>query len=87
MRGRDGSVFFVELSKGKIQQSRNIVISRRSRGGYTMAQQVEVQEGKRTINLFMKDAFHIDDLAGLYNLRDALNVAIETEENKDEWDD
>ena len=39
----------------------------------------------------MKGAFHVDDIHGLYNLRDAINLAIQvSEENKgtdDDWDE
>lgn len=73
-------IIYNELSKAKTQDKRNIVISERSTGGFTMAQQVEVVEGARVMNVFLKGAFHVDDLGGLYNLRDALNVAIEAVE-------
>jgi len=85
---------YTELAKAKIQEKRNIVISCCEKNnevqGFTIGQQLEVLEGKRTTNVFMKGAFHIEDVNGLYNLRDALNVAIgEIENHKDtnEWDD
>lgn len=67
---------YVELAKAKTQDRRNIVISECSKGGFTIAQQLEVDEGNRTTNVFLKGAFHINDIDGMYNLRDALNAAI-----------
>lgn len=93
---------YVELAKAKTQDRRNIVISECSKGGFTIAQQLEVDEGNRTTNVFLKGAFHINDIDGMYNLRDALNAAImeyeksvndfgeevqENTEENEEWDE
>lgn len=69
-------IFYTELAKAKIQEKRNIVISLCSKGGFTIAQQLEVEEGTRTTGVFFKGAFHIDSLEGIENLRDALNVVL-----------
>ena len=80
-----------ELSKAKITDSRNIVISSCSKGGFTIAQQLEAKEGGKTTLIFMKGAFHVEDIHGLYNLRDAVNLAIkiseENSEDSDIWDE
>lgn len=74
---------YFELSKAKIQESRNMVISKSDTfKGYTLAQQICIQEGNRETLLFIKGAIHVDTLEGLYNLRDALNEAIIKEENQ-----
>lgn len=81
-----------ELSRAKTSDSRNIVISTCSRGGFTIAQQLEAKEKDKTTSVFLKGAFHIEDLKGLYNLRDAVNLAIQIFEEKmkddesSEWD-
>ena len=88
-------ISYNELAVAKIQERRNIVISQANKGGYTLAQQIVVEEGNRETKLFLKHGIIFDDLAGLYNLRDALNVAIEKEEkriqfekdNEVEWDE
>lgn len=72
--GKD--IIYVELAKAKIQDRRNIAISECSKGGFTIAQQLEMNEGNRTTSVFLKGAFHVSDVDGLINLRDALNVAI-----------
>lgn len=82
---------YTEIARAAVTESRNIVISDCSRGGYTIAQQVVAKEGDRETPVFMKGAFHIDDIHGLYNLRDSLNLAILTIENREsdelDWDD
>lgn len=83
---------YSEISKAKVTNSRNIVISRCSKGGFTIAQQLVAEEkGSKPTTVFLKGAFHVDDVHGLYNLRDAVNLAIqvsEQEANPDEtWDE
>lgn len=67
---------YKEISRAKVSNSRNVVISECSKGGFTVAQQLEAKEGEKTTSVFLKGAFHVDDLHGLYNLRDAVNLAI-----------
>lgn len=68
---------YEELARAKVQPNRSLVISECSKNGFTIAQQLEVKEGNHMMNVFLKGALHIDDIQGLYNLRDALNVAIQ----------
>lgn len=79
-----------ELSCAKVSDSRNIVISSCSKGGFTIAQQLQAKEADKTTSVFMKGAFHVEDVNGLYNLRDAVNVAIKMAEesgsNDEDWD-
>ena len=83
-------VEYNEISRAKVTDSRNIVISTCSKGGFTIAQQLEAKENENTTSVFLKGAFHVDDLHGLYNIRDAINLAIKiAEENLDneaDWD-
>lgn len=77
---------YTELSNAEITENRNIVISECSKGGFTVAQQLKADD----VKVFMKGALHIDNLEGLYNLRNALNVAIdkvEEKEDKEMWAD
>jgi hypothetical protein len=80
-----------ELSRAKITDSRNVVISSCSKGGFTIAQQLEAKENDKTTSVFMKGAFHVEDIHGLYNLRDAVNLAIkiseENSEDNEAWDE
>lgn len=81
---------YTEISRAKVTDSRNIIISSCSKGGFTIAQQLEAKENDKTTFVFLKGAFHVDDLHGLYNIRDAINLAIKvTEESLAEdadWD-
>lgn len=81
---------YSEISRAKVTESRNIVVSSCSKGGFTVAQQLVAKENDKTTSVFLKGAFHIDDVEGLYNLRDAINVAIKyAEENivpDEDWD-
>lgn len=88
---KNNRVEYNELSRAKVTDSRNIVISDCSKGGFTVAQQLEAKEGDKTTSVFMKGAFHIEDIHGLYNLRDAVNLAIKISEEKakdnESWDE
>ena len=83
-------VEYTEISRAKVTDSRNVVISSCSKGGFTIAQQLEAKENDKTTSVFLKGAFHVDDIHGLYNIRDAVNLAIKvTEENisdETDWD-
>lgn len=83
-------ITYKELSKAKVSDSRNIVISSCSKGGFTVAQQLEANENGKVTTVFLKNAFHVDDVHGLYELRDAVNLAIksseELDENDEDWD-
>lgn len=87
----NNKIEYNELTKAKITDSRNIVVSECSKGGFTIAQQLEASEGDKTTTVFLKGAFHVDNLDGLYNLRDAINLAIKIykEEKEDDldWDE
>lgn len=82
---------YSEISRAKITEARSIVISECSKGGFTIAQRMEMldDDGKKA-QVFLKGASHINDLQGLYNLRDAINLAIKKIEQgiseADDWD-
>lgn len=82
---------YKEISKAKVSESRNIVISDCSRGGFTIAQQLVAKEGDKEVPVFMKGAFHVEDVHGLYELRDAVNLAIQIAESRvnseESWDE
>lgn len=77
---KSNGIRYEELARAKVQPNRSLVISECSKNGFTIAQQLEVKEGNHMMNVFLKGALHIDDIQGLYNLRDALNVAIQKAE-------
>lgn len=92
------AITYSEISKAKISATRNLVISDCSKGGFTLAQQMNVVEegnnGKQKVTtIFLKGAVHIDGVEGLANLRDAINLAIKVSEDadrqakEDAWDE
>lgn len=89
-QGNKKGIEYSEISSVKITDNRSIVISDCSRGGFTVAQRMDVTENNHTNRIYMKGAFHIDDISGLYELRDVLNYAIHVIEERDEenesWD-
>ena len=82
---------YKEISKAKVTDSRNVVISSCSKGGFTLAQQLEAKENDKTTTVFLKGAFHVDDIHGLYTIRDAINLAIhvaeENAQDEADWDE
>lgn len=81
---------YLEISSAKITDNRSIIISDCSRGGFTIAQRMDVIENNHTNKIYLKGAFHINDIHGLYELRDACNLAIQSiEEREDDssWDE
>jgi hypothetical protein len=71
-----GNIEYKQIAKARVQKNRNIVISRCSKGGYTLAQQLEVVEDDKVIPVYLKGAFHVDDVQGLIELRDAINLVV-----------
>lgn len=80
---KNNKIEYDELTKARISKTRNVVISSCSKGGYTIAQQLEATENNNTISVFLKGALQVEDTHGLYNLRDALNLAISMIEEED----
>lgn len=81
---------YSEISSAKVSEKRQIVISDCSRGGFTIAQRMDITENGHTNRVYLKGAIHVDDIHGLYELRDAVNLAIEKIEARDEddnWDE
>lgn len=76
-------VEYIPLSSAAIQPNRKLVISKCSKGGFTLAQQLDVQEQNgHSLSVFLKNAVHVDDVNGLYELRDAVNIAIDKVEKE-----
>lgn len=83
---------YTELSKAEVSKNRNVVISVCSKGGFTVAQQIVVDEEGHQTAVFLKGAIHVDGISNLYGLRDALNLAIQlveatAEVEPDAWDE
>lgn len=78
---------YEQLASLKISKSRQIIVSSVPGKGFTIAQQLFVEEAGRNTTVFLKGAIHIESVESLKELRDALNVAIhKAEEDADNWD-
>ena len=78
---------YEQLASLKISKSRQIIVSSVPGKGFTIAQQLFVEESGRNTTVFLKGAIHIESIESLKELRDALNVAIhKAEEDADNWD-
>ena len=93
MKMAKNKIDYTEISSASVTEKRKIVISTCSKGGFTVAQRMDTEEENNKItSLYLKGAFHINDLTGLYNLRDAINLAISKVESgeldsDEDWDD
>lgn len=75
-RMADNKTKYEEIAKAKISDNRNLVISSCSKGGYTLAQQLGIADGKATVSVFLKGAIHIGSREALEKVRDAINIAL-----------
>lgn len=71
---------FTELANSVLSSKRQAVISRLDDGSYTIGQKLEVKDGEKVMQVFLKGALHAENLNSLQNLRDALNVVIDKEQ-------
>ena len=83
-KSKSKKIEYTEIARAK-------VISSCSKGGFTVAQRLDTEEDGRVTTVYLKGAFHVNDVQGLYNLRDAVNMAIKkTEEgltDNADWDE
>jgi ABC-type lipoprotein release transport system permease subunit len=82
----DSKAKYNELGRVRLTNNKNLVISSRSKGGYTLAQQLEVPDGDTTVLVFLRSAIHVQDRQTLANIRDAINVALDQIDDDDEED-
>ena len=80
---------FDQMGSTKITKNRNMVVSRCDSGGFTIAQQLEVDEGGKKTKVFMKGAIFVDSIENFSHvvkmLEDVLRKSEEIENTQ--WDD
>lgn len=92
---KTGKAEYEQLSSARVTKSKNIVVSKCSKGGFTIAQQLVVSDDQNEVSVFLKGAYHIRDIDALIAVRDAIDEAIgkvmESEEGSIEddvdWDE
>lgn len=67
---------FIELARVKTSDTRNTVISLYDNNSFTMAQQIDINEGNVVTQVYLKGAFQIQSIEHLINLRKAIDEAI-----------
>lgn len=74
-------ISYVEISEAEINENKKVIVSACSKGGYTIAQKVNVLDHNSgdEKEIFLKGAIQLD-YDGMVNLRDALSEAIDNEE-------
>ena len=78
---------FKELASAEVNTAKELVISERNKGGFTIGQRIMVQDGKKKLGMFLKGAIYVKGVDELINVRDALNLAIsKAEKNTAESD-
>lgn len=88
IRDMGRGITYKEISQGSIGDNRNVVVSKCSAGGFTIAQQIVVDDEGGKFGTFLKGAIRIKDKEALQSFYDALGVAIEKLENEEaDWDE
>lgn len=77
LTNKSGKAEYERLSSARVTKSKNIVVSKCSKGGFTIAQQLVVNDDQNEVSVFLKGAYHIRDVDALISLRDAIDEAIE----------
>lgn len=82
-------VAYTEIAKCKVSKNRNVVVSSCSKGGYTIAQQIQVVEDGKIVSLFLKGAIMVKDVSALSDFAHMLLEAVEREQAEiaEEWDE
>lgn len=79
-----GKAEYEQLSSARVTKSKNIVVSKCSKGGFTIAQQLVVSDDQNEVSVFLKGAYHIRDIDALIAVRDAIDEAISKSIESDE---
>lgn len=83
-------VSYEEVARMKMTDTRDVVISECSKGGYTIAQKILIDQDEKPTSIFLKGAIKVNDIDGLREFREMLDMAIEkleVSEKKIEWDE
>ena len=80
---------FDQLGVARITKNRNIVVSKCDNGGFTIAQQLETDEGGHMTRVFLKGATFVDSTENLRNVVRMFNDVIRKldEQDNTNWDD
>lgn len=77
------SITYKEICGADVSNARQVIISECSKGGFTIAQKLTIDENGEPNAVFLKGAIHVDSVDKLIALRDAINIAIQNYETPD----
>lgn len=84
-------VSYDEVARVKMSDTRDVVISKCSKGGYTIAQKILIDKDEKPASIFLKGAIKVNDIEGLKDIKETIDMAIkkleESSDDKIEWDD
>ena len=86
-------VSYEEIARVKMSDTRDIILSKCSKGGYTIAQKVMIDGDEKPVSIFLKGAIRANDIESLVNIKEMIEMSIEKLEEEDnngkkiEWDD
>lgn len=93
MENKTNKFDYIELTRVPISSSRDVVISERLKGGFTIGQQViTTDENGEEKEIFLRNAIPLEDILSLGCLRDALDNVLkmydrkEDDKEDDVWD-
>ena len=92
MENKTNKFDYIELTRVAISSSRDVVISERLKGGFTIGQQVITKDvNGEEKEIFLRNAIPLEDITGLECLRNALDNVLKMyntkEDNKNTEDD
>ena len=81
---------YIELARVSVNDNRDVVISKRLKGGFTIGQQVLTKDenGEEKV-IFLKNAIPVEDITLLEHLRDVLDSVVKEYDKKENdvlWD-
>ena len=77
-------ITYEQIASAKIADNKNVVVSRCSKGGYTVATQLVAVDNGVPVQMFLKGALHCNDIEALKAIRHALYEAIVADEGMPE---
>lgn len=84
-------VSYDEVARVKMSDTRDVVISKCSKGGYTIAQKILIDKDEKPTSIFLKGAIKVNDIEGLKDIKETIDMAIkkleESSDDKIKWDD
>lgn len=88
----NNKVSYEEVARVKMTGSRDVVLSKCSKGGYTIAQKVLIDNDEKPVSIFLKGAIKVNDIESLISIKEMLEMSIDKLENesgrkKIEWDE